>query len=178
MKNHIIRIIAIAMVIIMVVAFAVSCSKKSNRSVTPLQSFTCTISLEYDGMNISADVEHLSNESCTLTVTEPSSLNGVVINWEAGELSVSYMGMNFDIDTEDVPATAFVPHIMEVIETVASSEKLELTEDETGEICLYEGSCDAGSFTAQIDNETGVIRSISIPAYDLQINFSNFQSVQ
>lgn len=178
MKKHIIRVISIAMVIMLTVVFTVSCSKKSNRSVIPSQSFTCTVSLEYDGMDITADVEYLSNESCTLTVTEPSSLNGVVINWEAGELSVSYMGMSFDISTDDVPETAFVPHIMEAIEAIVSSEQLELTEDETGEVCLYEGVCDAGSFTAQIDNETGVIRSISIPAYDLEIIFSNFQKIQ
>lgn len=178
MRKLIIRMLSIVMCVMLITSLTVSCSKKSNRLVVPSQSFTCTISLEYDGMDIKADVEHPSNGNCTLTVTEPSSLSGITINWEAGELSLSYMGMSFDISTQNVPGTAFVPHIMEAIEAIVSSEQLELTEDETGEVCLYEGTCDAGSFTAQIDNETGVIRSIDIPAYDICIVFSNFQRVE
>lgn len=178
MKKHIVKIISIAMVTILMLALTVSCSKKSNHSVVPSQSFTCTISLKHDGMDIKADIEYLSSESCTLTVTEPSSLNGVGINWENGRLSVSYMGMSFDVETQDIPEAAFVPHIMKAIEAIVSSEQIELIKDETGEICLYEGNCDAGSFIAQIDNETGAIRSIKIPAYELEIAFSNFQRIQ
>lgn len=178
MKKHIVKMISIAMVILLMLAFAVSCSRKGKYSVIPSQSFTCTVSMKYDGMDIKADVEYLSSESCTITITEPSSLNGVGIDWEGGRLSVSYLGMSFDVDRQDIPETAFVPHIMKAIEVIVSSEQLELTEDETGEICLYEGICDEGSFIAQIDNETGAIRSIKIPTYELEIAFSNFQRIQ
>lgn len=169
---------SIILSIIMILSLFTACSKvEENKTVTPAQGFTCKASLNYNDMDIVADIEHTAPGICKVTILEPDNIKGIEANWEAGKITLSFMGLSMEVDPDEFPATAFVPAILDVMDRLSVAGEIQLEKDENGEECLYTGISNNGEFIAEVDKDTGYIESIKIPAYDLKVDITEFTPI-
>lgn len=170
------RLLSLSLIIAAIFCF-VSCKTFEPDTVTAEQSFSCVVSLNYNGLDIEADVVHHAPGLCTVSLTQPEALSGMTAKWEGGIITVNYLGMSMELSTDSFPQAAFLPAVLDVMDRLSTAGELFLETDETGERCIYTGQCSAGSFTAMLDNETGALYRIEIPDYGLDIMVTQFQSL-
>ena len=155
--------------------FLCSCFSSRPQTVCVGQGFRCEISLECSGMDIVAEVAHHAPGLCTVSIVRPDSLKGLTAEWEGGEIRIDHLGMSMSLDPDKFPDAAFLPAVLDALDSLSLAGEINPEPDQTGDRCICRGYCRAGEYIAMLDNETGALYRLQIPDYGIDAGITKFE---
>ena len=152
--------------------FLSACSPGGKEAQEPVTAgFECDIAVQYQEMDVKGHLTRRTAGSLVLEITEPSTLNGLSIEWDGEGITMKIHGLAFDIDPSALPESALGQGLLSALDATVGQRE-ERTQTQEG--LATSGSITQGEFTLVSDPETGSLLSLSIPAMGLTAEFSNF----
>lgn len=153
------------------------CNKKqTDTSFSPQldECFTVTAEMTYGDRESEAELQLTRNDTgiWEAEFQAPSSLAGVVLNFEDNAVSASYKGLSFTVPKSALPAKTMLLITTDVLDSLSSMDTLpcEKTDDDTWKIS---GECESGSYTVTF-TESGQLCTFEMPNQPLLLTFSDF----
>ena len=101
------------------------------------------------------------------------NLNGLSVSYENDKAKVSYKGLSFSLDKEDIPVKAIVSSLANVLDNAALGKNITYTKNK-GKIIL-DGEIDSMDYKIILDDKTGAILELELPKIKLKANFSGYK---
>jgi len=108
----------------------------------------------------------------TITVTQPESINGLVIRFEGSKCQIQFKGLTLSPDLSKIPESAFAGVLMDALSK--QLEGVEIQREKQDGKWRFTGNAAAGDFVLVQDAESGNYESLTVPALELTILFQNF----
>lgn len=113
----------------------------------------------------------------TVTVLEPDSANGIVYNFSGNGCEVVLNELSFKTDKSFMSSHSLPQIINEVFASAQQTDALVYTESETPSAstlttAIFNGKCSRFSYEISTDYESGHIKQISVPDYNLILRFA------
>lgn len=151
-----------------------SCSAGTEKAEEPITShFECDMDVQYRDMNVKGHLTRRTAGTLLLEITEPSTLNGLSMEWNGETILLKLHGLSFDVSPSALPEAALGKGLLSALDTAIGAQE---NRTETAEGLATKGSAAEGEFTLVSDPETGNLRSLSIPALELTAQFTNFSA--
>lgn len=166
----------LAVFITVIMLFTAACSKtpKTMGKATLTPTFTCTALIAYDDFNATAQIQRYGEGIWSAEFSEPSTLSGVRLDFNNGEVTASYKGLTFSVPKDAAPVKALISSLIEVVDTALKSDSIE-GEASDGVITLS-GSLSQGDYSIGFDEKTGALVSFEMPGYGLKMVFEDFSA--
>lgn len=142
----------ISVLIAVTILFVCGCSKQDN-SVTVLdlisKPFGCTMDILVLKAEFKAEFVKNSDESMSMTLSEPELLNGMTFGYEDGDVSVSMFGLTVSIESADKSSASVSEMLFDLYSNKGSNE---LAFSDTRILLINTSS--RGTTTVEFDRET------------------------
>lgn len=92
-------ILALPLAVVLLLFTACGCSSSEPKEVTPASKINCTVTISKDGSSYKAKLSAPGGGIFTLEVLEPTTIKGLKYSFNGEKSTVSYMGLNFDLET-------------------------------------------------------------------------------
>ena len=147
-----------------------SCSKKEPPPKVDLtKGFSASVNLNFNEFVATADINRTAPGSCTVVIVRPEYLNGMKLTMDNETVTVSYLGMNFDLPKQAETIKTAVTSLVGLIDNPLG-ESAQLSAN-GGEIKIA-GTSEYGDYQLVVDGEKGGIKSLQIAGFSA--DFSNF----
>lgn len=151
------------------------CQRSSTTTAPPVTTgFSCRVAADYNGMAVEGQmVRHLADD-LTLTLSEPATLNGLILTLDGETLTAEWHGVTATVDPAQLPQAGAIPLLLRTLDAAAT-----LTDggENTADGLKFTGETDLGSYTLLSDPNTGNLITLEIPAAELTVTFSDFQRI-
>jgi len=136
-------------------------------------SFETTAEIHSGRLKATAEIQR-SHSGYIMRFSEPDSLRGMEFAITGGVMTVSYKGMDFDFNRATLPSGNIARLTSAAVDALLAGDGLAANSAGNGAL-IVTGSIDSGGFTAELGEETGELRSLSIPDRGLEIAFRDFR---
>lgn len=129
--------------------------------------FTCRTVIRYHELELHAQLSRQTDGKLMLTFSMPKSLDGVALGWNGTDMTMELGGMSVAVPAEKVPQGALIQRLLQVL----SADHGDGSVTEEGYVIV--GETDGQAYTLVCDPQTGLPRSLSMPAQELDAAFSH-----
>lgn len=182
MKRSTFIILAIAIIagILFFALMAIKNSSKEN-AVSPKQisanlnrNFDAKATIKMHELLLTADVNRTDIGKYTIKIDEPSSLAGMVIQYDGENVSTSFHGINLNVDADSLLSSSLGKMLINSIDKASAQTGVSISSKDNV-ICIQGENPDKdGKFNLIMDREKGSILSISSAETDFNCNFTAF----
>lgn len=137
------------------------------------EEYQTTANIEYNGTKIKVDIKKDSEGTTEVTFVEPKMLEGMSFAVEEDNIKVSYLGMTFNIDPENLSSSIIVSTIVSAFNTVAAGSGITAEVDKS--TLNVSGNTNNANFMLVLDKKTGNALTLEIPSMNLSAEFENFK---
>ena len=149
-----------------------ACSPGKSETEEPVTSgFECDLDVQYQDMNVKGHLTRHTAGTLLLELTEPSTLNGLSMEWDGENIALKLHGLSFDVNPSALPESGLGKGILSALDAAIGQRE---NRAEVSEGIATSGSIAQGEFTLVSDPETGNLLSLEIPSMELSATFSNF----
>ena len=135
------------------------------------KQYQTTANIEYNGTRIKVNVEK-KDDATEITFVEPKMLDGMKFAMTDDNIKVTYLGMNFNIDPENLSSSIIVSTIVSTFNTIASGSGITAEVDKN--TLNISGTTNNANFLLVLDKKSGNALSLEIPSMNLSAEFENF----
>lgn len=130
--------------------------------------FSCDMAGSYRGTEVAGKLTRSALGMLTVELTKPEHLAGMSMAWDGETVQIKMAGLSVPVDPALLPESGLGASILDALDTVVRDRQM--ANDGT-----VNGTGENGAFTLKVDPETGYPESLSVPALELNLTFSNFQ---
>lgn len=175
-SSKLLKLTSLLIILSLFISFLVGCSPTvSSQSPVLIKSFECDMHV------VSRERDYLchlrrTDENATLTVKEPSELDGLELEYSSGVYSVTFKGLTMSLDDSKTQLTQhFADGVMKVLDKTFSFESISAVQENGA--WVYDGETTYGEFEICFDKD-GRILSLNIPKLKTKITFENFEEIK
>ncbi len=168
------RIICLSLAILMMFSI-VGCSKKTG-AVTISGMYTINADVTMDDFKGSVSLNRLGSGGWEINFSKPDNLKGMQIAYQNDTAKVTFKGLSFDINREDIPVKAIAMNMTGALEKIASGKNVKYTKN-NGKITA-KGSIDDTSFEVLMNEKNNNLISINMKDIGLKAKFSDFKPMK
>lgn len=145
-----------------------ACGKKAPREARAVD-FSCDFAATCDGLAVAGTLTRYTAGTLELAFEQPATVKGLTATWDGEDVTLTMLGLSFDIDPDDIPESAIGEGVVAVLDEVLYAEAA--GREQNGEL-VFEGEVAGGAYTLVCDGESGFPRSLAIPESNLHITFT------
>ncbi len=119
------KIISLLICLVLIFAFC-GCSKKTD-PVDMNRIYSVDAEVKLGDYSANVGLNRLSNGAWDISFTKPDNLKGLAITYQNDKADVSFNGLNFSINREDIPVNAIVSTLTNVLDNAAYGRELSFT---------------------------------------------------
>jgi len=138
-------------------------------------SFETVANISYKSLKATARISQKSPGECTVTFSSPSSLKDMKLNYTSEKLSVSYKGLSFDFNPQEMPDSAVAGMIVKAFNNAVNSEGIKVKFEDNA--FVIEGSMNTSTFYLKLDSKNSNLLKLEVPSEQLEVEFVNFKLV-
>lgn len=157
--------------------FSVGCSGSEGGETSAAQklggSFTADMTMIIDDLNAVGTISRLGEGEWSVSLSEPSSLAGIVLDFSGGEVSASYQGLAFSVPQSAMPAKSVLSNFILVVDSLAQQE--EITGEANDDHIDVSGDLDGSPYILTL-TKNGELAGFEMDNMDAHLEFSQFQS--
>ena len=135
------------------------------------KQYQTTANIEYNGTKIKVNLEK-KDDATEITFIEPKMLDGMRFEVSEENIKVTYLGMTFNIDPENLSSSIVVSTIVSAFNTIASGSGITAEVDKN--TLNISGTTNNANFLLVLDKNNGNALSLEIPSMNLSAEFENF----
>ncbi len=172
------RLVSFAVILLMTLTmFACSSPIKSETSrKNGLNcSFESSVNITIDNLDAEAVLKRFGEGLWDIEFSSPNTLSGVKLEFDSGNVSASYKGLDFSVPQSALPVKSLMLNLIEVIDSNARLEELKGTENDN--ILELNGSLDAGEYVLSVGKD-GKPVSFEMENNNFKIIFSDFKELE
>lgn len=172
------RLVSFAVILLMALTmFACSSPIKSETSrKNGLNcSFESSVNITIDNLDAEAVLKRFGEGLWDIEFSSPNTLSGVKLEFDSGNVSASYKGLDFSVPQSALPVKSLMLNLIEVIDSNARLEELKGTENDN--ILELNGSLDAGEYVLSVGKD-GKPVSFEMENNNFKIIFSDFKELE
>ena len=163
----------ILLIICLVLIFALcGCSKKTD-PVDMNRIYSVDAEVQMGDFSANVGLNRLGNGAWDISFTKPDNLNGLAITYQNDKADVSFNGLNFSINREDIPVNAIVSSLTNVLENAAYGRELSFTKKD-GKITV-KGKVEDTDYVLTLDEKTNSLLELDIKKQNLHVTFSGYK---
>lgn len=151
----------------LILALSVSGCGGSKPADVVTDGFTCRVAAEYREMNVEGDLRCSEDGELMLSFDLPTSLQGITLGWDGEALLMELGGMRTKVPSDKVPQSALIRCVAQVLSAPHGGG----TETEEGYV--VKGSVEDVDYTLVFDPDSGMPRSLTVPAEELEVTFTD-----
>lgn len=162
-------------VLLALVVLLTGCNPRSSSKVeTPhVTGFSCSAAGTYREEAVAGTLTRSAAGLLTVTLSEPSSLDGLTMTWNGENVKLRMLGIEWSISPDAIPQAALGVRILQSLDAVVHGEgEGERTAD--GRLRTT-GTAGDAAFTLYSDPATGALLSLEVPSEELTLTFSDFR---
>lgn len=153
------------------------CSAEKKTATPDLNRlFSADAKIQFDDFEADAKISRLGDGMWDVEFSQPKTLAGVKLSYNDGEITASFLGLNFNIEKDSLPVKSIVTMIINAIDSSGVHADMPCVEKD-GKI-VFSGSGENGDFTITTDAETGTLLDFELPSEKLKVLFENFGVIQ
>lgn len=172
------RLVSFAVILLMTLTiFACSSPIKSETSrKNGLNcSFESSVNITIDNLDAEAVLKRFGEGLWDIEFSSPNTLSGVKLEFDSGNVSASYKGLDFSVPQSALPVKSLMLNLIEVIDSNARLEELKGTENDN--VLELNGSLDAGEYVLSVGKD-GKPVSFEMENNNFKIIFSDFKELE
>lgn len=136
-------------------------------------SFSVEMTMMVEDMTATGTLCRVGEGVWRVAFAEPSSLSGVELDFQNGEVSASYKGLAFSVPQTAMPAKSVLLQLITVVDTLAQEDQISgVSKDD---YVLVEGELEGAPYELKL-TENGDLTAFSMDSYDAELTFEKFQS--
>ena len=136
------------------------------------RGFDAKATIKMGDIEAEADINRTKEGICTVRLTNPKGLSGMTFSFDQQNVTVSYLGLNLQLDSESVLTSSMAKAVAASINKAAEPYGISMSLE--GDILSIKGTTDSGDFTLKLAHSDYSVLSLSIPNLDLECNFNPF----
>ncbi len=155
--------------------FFVSCADNAVDDTLPQTNrpFSAELDIEIKDFSADAILTYRNSASATLELTSPKDLETLVFNLEGEELSAKYKGLDFPLADTNGQAVSAARLIFSAIANAGNSKDAQIDKDK--DEFTVSGSVLSNNYEMEFNRMSGAIKSFTVPAQDLEVEFEDFK---
>lgn len=162
-----------AAVLLLLPLFFCSCSDQAKETVPDLSgrlSYHATV--KYEGNEMNLDLERASIGVYSLTVVSPEPIKGMNFEYNAGTLTIKYLGLTKTFDQGAFPESSVIETLITVLDGASAAGALEYSGTRDG-LSVYSGMSDAGQFELYFDTSKNQIEKLTLGNTEFEAIFTS-----
>lgn len=136
------------------------------------KGFDAKATIQMGELAADVDINRTAEGICTVQMTAPKSLNGLSFAFAEETVTVSYLGLSFELNQDAVFSSAMTKAVVAAINQAAEPNGVKLAVDDEG--VTVSGTTESGDFTLLLSRSDYSMLSLCIPNLDLECHFSPF----
>lgn len=136
------------------------------------REYQTTANINYNGTNVKVNIEKTDDGTTEVSFEQPEMLDGMKFSVTDENIAVSYLGMTFNIDPENLSSSLIVSTIVGTFNTIASGTGISAEVD--GSKLNVTGATDNVNFLLVLDKKSGNALNLEVPSMGLSAEFENF----
>lgn len=130
--------------------------------------FVCSINITLDGYTFSGEMTRPAKGCCTVSITEPSIMDGLTLSVTDCKAKVTYDGISFDVPEKYSRYLSALTAMVDALDAATDVSTLSIKHD--GNKTVYSGTSNSGEFQLTAYS-SGMPSSMYIPDLDLKVDF-------
>lgn len=167
------RIFAVWIFALIILSFS-GCSKNAE-PVNMNKLYSVTADVKMGDVSATVGLNRLGNGAWDVTFTKPDNLNGMSVSYENDKANISYNGLTFTINKEDIPASAIVSNLTKVMDNAALGSDMSYTKED-GKITA-KGKVDNNAYELILDENSGIPVELKLNKIKMDVNFSEYKPI-
>lgn len=171
------RLISFAVMVITAVMFF-SCSSPMKNETSRKNSLDCSfqssVNITIDKLNADGVMKRFGDGVWDVEFETPNTLSGVKLEFNGGNVTASYKGLNFSVPQSALPVKSMMLNLIEAVDTNARLE--ELKGSENGDILEVSGSLEGGDYIISVGKD-GKMSSFEMENNKLKIVFTDMKEI-
>ncbi len=148
------------------------CARK--KPVEPLAvDFVCEFRAQYNDLTAVGTLTRRTAGTLLLEFAEPETLNGLSAEWDGEKVTLTYLGLSYDVDPAALPENALGEGLLSAFDAALRGEGDRQEKDGKVTVTGLSGNAE---YTYVYDAETGTPLSLSVPSLPLTVTFTNVQT--
>lgn len=165
---------SICVVTSIVMTFLTACSTTKEKVSTKellAEPFTCTANITTDELDATGILNRYASDSWDIEFSEPSTLSGVKLTFNANTSEASYKGLTYSMPKTAVPVNSMLLCLASAVDTIANADQTDCTASEG--LLTFKGSTDGGDYILTLEEDSGNLAMFEMPNSNLIITFVN-----
>lgn len=171
------RLISFAVMVITAVMFF-SCSSPMKNETSRKNGLDCSfqssVNVTIDKLNADGVMKRFGDGVWDVEFETPNTLSGVKLEFNGGNVTASYKGLNFSVPQSALPVKSMMLNLIEAVDTNARLE--ELKGSENGDILEVSGSLEGGDYIISVGKD-GKMSSFEMKNNKLKIVFTDMKEI-
>lgn len=171
------RLISFAVMVITAVMFF-SCSSPMKNETSRKNGLDCSfqssVNVTIDKLNADGVMKRFGDGVWDVEFETPNTLSGVKLEFNGGNVTASYKGLNFSVPQSALPVKSMMLNLIEAVDTNARLE--ELKGSENGDILEVSGSLEGGDYIISVGKD-GKMSSFEMENNKLKIVFTDMKEI-
>lgn len=172
------RLISFAVMVITAVMFF-SCSSPMKNETSRKNGLDCSfqssVNITIDKLNADGVMKRFGDGVWDVEFETPNTLSGVKLEFNGGNVTASYKGLNFSVPQSALPVKSMMLNLIEAVDTNARLE--ELKGNENGDILEVSGSLEGGDYIISVGKD-GKMSSFEMENNKLKIVFTDMKEIE
>lgn len=172
------RLISFAVMVITAVMFF-SCSSPMKNETSRKNGLDCSfqssVNVTIDKLNADGVMKRFGDGVWDVEFETPNTLSGVKLEFNGGNVTASYKGLNFSVPQSALPVKSMMLNLIEAVDTNARLE--ELKGNENGDILEVSGSLEGGDYIISVGKD-GKMSSFEMENNKLKIVFTDMKEIE
>ncbi len=135
------------------------------------KGFSCTADITYDGLNVTAQINRIDNGKWEIKLLSPTSLKDITLTYSAGDMTIGYKGLSFNLPENSLPVQAITNNIVNAFDNAAQGIGIEV--ERSDDNTKMTGKINDITYTILVAPDDTVI-GLSIPDIKLEATFDGF----
>ena len=159
------KLFIILLVLLTIISTACSASLAEKPSIE--DGYSCEVDISYGDAQYGANLKRIGQGVWEAELTEPSTVKGMSMHYENGEVVVRYKGFNVSLPSASVPMKAVVARVFDVLDNIAANPDSIAKKSGSGNIVI-EGKIAKNAYIITFGGD-GKLMSVNIPSEQLSV---------
>lgn len=171
------RLVSFAVMIITAVMF-VACSSPIKSETSRKNGLNCafesSVNITIDKLNAEGVIKRFGDGVWDVEFSTPSTLSGVKLAFDSGNVTASYKGLDFSVPQSALPVKAMMLNLISAVDTNARLDELKGSENDN--VLEVSGSLDSGEYVICVGKD-GKLISFEMENNKLKMIFSDMKEM-
>ena len=172
------RLISFAVMLLTAVVM-VACSSPIKSETSRKNGLNCafesSVNITIDKLNAEGILKRFGDGVWDIEFSSPNTLSGVKLEFDSGNVSASYKGLDFSVPQSALPVKALMLNLIETIDENARLEELKGIEKDN--VLEISGSLEGGEYVLSVGKDCKPV-SFDMENNKLKVIFSDFKEIQ